>query len=60
MSLTKRLRILWAALTQDWQEKRCACGSVTWSQRQEPEPFVCDACEIRQFEQWMTEKEGIA
>lgn len=53
MGLRKRLRVIWSALTQDWRECRCACGSVTWSQRLEPTPFVCDACETTEFETWM-------
>ena len=49
MSLRKRLRILLAALKQEWHQKTCAeCSATWWAVGPErPELIsICDACEV--------------
>lgn len=60
MSRSKRVRVIWAALTQEWQEKQCVCGFVIWHQKQSFSaliPELCESCEIKTFEAWMAQKE---
>lgn len=56
MSLRKRLRVIWAALTQDWREDRCKCGASQFvSGERWSDPVMCVSCESRQFDKWMLE-----
>ena len=53
--MSKRLRILWAALTQSWREEACPTCGDTWFSvtRATPSGLWCQACETKQFETWM-------
>ena len=58
MTIWKRLRILWAALTQNWQEYRCACGEVGYSSVAFETPSeVCLDCEAERYERWRTARQ---
>jgi len=54
MSLRKRLRVLWAAVTQEWHEEVCAgCGTRWWADlRCVPSGMDCMTCEYRHFDAW--------
>lgn len=50
MSLTKRLRIFWALLHQEWHQQTCGDCQATWWAIGPAHPElirICDACEIR-------------
>ena len=50
MSIRKRLRIVLAALTQQWSEKTCSDCGAKWMHQGPPMPHliaVCDRCEDR-------------
>jgi hypothetical protein len=56
MTPTKRLRILWAVLTQDWQTFHCPCGKESWilgTAHPLLDGQMCDECEAKEFERWM-------
>lgn len=56
MSLTKRLRVIWAALTQTWAEHQCpVCGQAWWSSALHPEPLgaLCAECDATTMDQWV-------
>lgn len=59
MSLSKRLRVLWAALTQQWHEKTCAECGVTSLHVGQPSNliFICDACELEQMDRFAADME---
>ena len=51
----KRLRILWAALTDTWHQETCKqCGDRVWVQghRRWSDPELCVPCETKQFDKW--------
>lgn len=54
MSRIKRLRIVWAALTQDWRQETCPTCGDTWYAvtRATPSGLWCQTCEGKQFEVW--------
>ena len=53
MTIWKRLRILWAVLTQNWVEYRCACGEVGYCSVPFDSPTdVCNACADERYERW--------
>lgn len=69
MTLAKRFRIFWAALTQQWREETCTrCGDTWFSvSRSLPTDVFCMVCEERQRNAWVTdflkrveEKKGVA
>jgi hypothetical protein len=54
MSIRKRLRVLKAALTQDWREVTCPTCGFMWFTQQDGELWPggqCAECEAKQFEQ---------
>lgn len=58
MSLMKRLRVLYAALTQHWELETCtACGDSWWSDRRTVPSGFCGACEDRRFDQFIRRHE---
>lgn len=60
MSLTKRLRVIWAALTQQWQPERCrSCARYYWTQAavERPADAMCPECETKAFGAWLNELE---
>jgi hypothetical protein len=55
MTITKRLRILYAALTQPWTVFTCSCGTDVWVSDGAGKLLdgqLCDACEAKAFDQW--------
>jgi hypothetical protein len=55
MSFGKRLRILYAALTQQWTFFTCACGEDVWVSDRAGRLLdgqQCDACEAKAFAVW--------
>ena len=61
MTLRKRLRILYAALTQSWVSVTCPCGQQLWVSDTAGNLLdgqMCDACESKAFEIWSKEYEG--
>ena len=54
MTIKKRLRVLWAALTQTWVEHRCACGATQWVEGVDfwSDPTECVDCEAKAFDAW--------
>jgi hypothetical protein len=53
MTLAKRCRIVWAALTQDWRDFTCRCGLVGYTSAAfSVDPELCSDCEARRYEQW--------
>lgn len=54
MTLKKRLRVILAALTQQWHEKRCAeCGGSWMAVGPQTDLIaICDACEITEMERF--------
>ena len=57
MTLRKRLRVILAALRQEWHEKTCGeCGS-TWMAVGKPTDLIaiCDACELKEMERFTEE-----
>lgn len=54
MTIQKRLRVIWAALTQEWSEDRCKCGaSQLVSGERWSDPVMCVSCEAKKFDEWM-------
>lgn len=60
MSLNKRLRVIWAALRQDWNQETCrTCGSSWWVDRRAvPSGLECQDCEDRRFNEWLADYEA--
>lgn len=53
MTFTKRLRVLWAALSQEWHQHTCLCGATCWIEgRQTWAQQQCSDCESRQMAAW--------
>jgi hypothetical protein len=54
MSLRKRLRVIVAALTQEWHTFRCPCGAESYLCGHAPDlnGLLCQTCEAREFEKW--------
>lgn len=55
MSLAKRLRVIVAALTQNWTSFTCQCGEVVWVSDTAGNLLdgqQCDACEAKAFDAW--------
>lgn len=62
MTIRKRVRILWAALTQSWTTFTCPCGAeayVSDGAGKLLDGQLCEACEVKEFERWMQNK-GVA
>ncbi len=60
MSITKRLRVLWAGLRQSWVEEECvSCKREYWSQASvnRPGENMCPECETRTFARWLKTNE---
>lgn len=56
MSLKKRLRVLWAALTQTWVTVTCDCGTEMWVNDragQFLDGLLCDECEAKAHDRWL-------
>jgi hypothetical protein len=55
----RRLRVVWAALTQDWHEHTCQrCRQSWWCQGAECSLWPgleCEACTVHHFEDWMAD-----
>lgn len=52
MTLTKRFRQVWAALTQEWTELVCPkCGLHWFTQSQLRDPQCAD-CDVKALEAW--------
>ena len=57
MTIQKRLRVMWSAMTQEWAERKCdECGE-TWMD-QGPSalsavPGVCPICDADEFARYM-------
>lgn len=60
MSIKKRLKVLWAALTQQWTEHACdECGDSWWEVgRDQLAPRTCAACEGEAFDRYMNALEA--
>lgn len=61
MSLRKRLRVLYAALTQEWVTFTCQCGTEVWvsdTAGKLLDGMLCDACEMKAYDKWVDEQEG--
>lgn len=60
MSISKRLRLIFAALRQDWHQHTCHCGRTQWVEGKEgwTDPFECTRCESEAFEAWQAEYEA--
>lgn len=60
MSWQKRLRVIWAALTQDWHLETCeTCPNTWWSDRRcVPSTGQCLECEDRHFADWMQKQQA--
>lgn len=57
MTLRKRLRVLWAALSQTWHTHTCPCG-ISWeccAPRICNEHELCLGCELQQLQEWELE-----
>lgn len=54
MSITKRLRVIVAALTQEWHEKVCGeCGSTWMAVGPHTDLIaICDRCELKEMERF--------
>ena len=54
MSITKRLRVIVAALTQEWHEKTCAeCGGTWMAVGPQTDLIaICDNCELNEMERF--------
>lgn len=54
-SLTKRLRVLYACLTQSWTTFRCPCGAESYivGTPVNLDGHLCEACEAREFDKWI-------
>jgi len=58
--LVKRLRVLWAAATQEWHTHTCStCQRVWWCQAAEGlhEGDLCATCEAATMAAWVRELE---
>ena len=57
MSIKKRLRVILAALLQEWHDKRCAeCGLSYLAVGPETQLIaICDRCEVEQMERFTAE-----
>lgn len=57
MTIAKRLRVIWAAIRQDWHQERCdECGATWWADRRcVPSCGECLDCEDRKFGEWKRE-----
>jgi hypothetical protein len=55
MTLRKRLRVMWAAMRQDWHQHVCACGRTQWIEGRDTwgDPSMCVSCEGQHFDQWL-------
>jgi transcription elongation factor Elf1 len=56
MSLTKRLKVIVAALKQDWHTFTCPeCGAESYICGHAPDlnGLLCQACESKEFDKWM-------
>lgn len=62
MTFRRRLRVLWAAWTQEWRQEICHnCGDTWWTQTTAlPSGMWCQTCEDEHFEQWRQEFEARA
>ena len=62
MTWRKRLRIVLAALTQQWSEKTCGECGAKWMHQGPPTELAesCDNCRTKEFEKFMdhVEKEA--
>ena len=55
MSIKKRLRIVWAALSQNWHMNTCQhCKTTQWVEGLEmwSDSVECLACELKAYEAW--------
>ena len=57
MSLFKRLRVLWAALTQEWSEESCAACGASWMQQGVKVSDLCLVCDAKETNRWLDELE---
>ncbi len=59
MSITKRLLVIWASLTQSWHLEKCEdCPNTWWSDRRcVPSSGQCLECEDRAFAEWVTKRD---
>lgn len=59
MTARKRLRILWAAMTQTWFEKSCAeCAATSWHVGPDRGLiYICDACESENLSRFFADLE---
>jgi hypothetical protein len=48
--LRKQLRILWAALTQRWEQQTCSFCQSVWRTSLRHDGPLCPACEAARFE----------
>jgi hypothetical protein len=65
MSWRRRLRIIWAAMRQDWHLESCAdCGEVYWMEGsiRHPRCLACPLCEMKTMDEFFTalEQKGAA
>ena len=54
MTWRKRVRVLWAAVSQQWHEKTCAeCGGKSLAVGTPTDLiFICDACELEEMDRF--------
>lgn len=57
MTLRKRLRVVLAALRQEWHDKTCAECGKTYLAVGPPTHLIaiCDACELKEMERFQVE-----
>lgn len=57
--IVKRLRVLYAAWRQDWNQETCRRCQQTWwvDRRAVPSGLECQDCEDRHFNQWLEDYE---
>lgn len=62
MTFYKRLRVVWAAVTQTWLEFECTrCHQTAWISGDNGnllDGLMCESCEVVEFEKWKTQYEA--
>jgi hypothetical protein len=56
MSILKRIKVMWAAASQEWHVFTCPqCGARSYLSGHAPDlnGLLCQSCESEQFEKWM-------
>jgi hypothetical protein len=61
MTIRKRLRILYALITQSWTTFRCPCGAESYivGTAVALDGQLCEDCESREFHKWISGAAGL-